>query len=290
MNSGFYLVNKPSGITSSNLVLKIKHLKKLQKIGHTGTLDRFASGLLILPFGQYTSFASCFLKAHKTYLVEVAFGKFTDSGDPDGNILEEWEQQKINSWLEKNSQTIVSKVRDIVNWKTQIPPVISALKIKRKRMSDLYRAQKNIQPKPRPIEILESKFLNMSQTGFEFLCTVSAGTYIRKIVIDLSTELNFPMYVSRLIRTQIGKVSLEQSNNLEDFELNKEKIYLPNEILNFPLIEIEENWKSKVLNGVKIPLPKLYKNFLIQDKNKNLLAWCESIDGVNYKYKKVFSF
>lgn len=288
MNSGFYIINKPSGITSSDLVLKIKRIKKLKKIGHTGTLDKFASGLMILPFGKFTNFASHFLESRKSYRAEILFGKSTDSGDPDGETIQEWDSNQIEKWVQENSPLLASKVQEILKWKSQIPPKVSALKINGKRMSDLYRVHTQFEPIARPIQIYESNLIHLSNKGFEFSCTVSSGTYIRKIVMDISEQLNFPMYLKNLVRTAIGKIQLEMSSQLEEFEQNQEKVYSPGEILDLPWVEIDDKWKSRFLKGVTTPLPKLYPSFLVQDNQGELLAWCKSDDGLDYKYQKVF--
>ena len=128
--NGFLFINKPVGITSSNLVLKIKKICKFHKIGHTGTLDRLASGLLILPINQYTCFSERFLGRDKKYRVKIKPGISTDSGDLDGEILQRLDEDELRGIFTNRLKEIEESIRNIALWKTQVPPRISALKKK----------------------------------------------------------------------------------------------------------------------------------------------------------------
>ncbi|MCX7998740.1 MAG: tRNA pseudouridine(55) synthase TruB [Leptospiraceae bacterium] len=287
-NSGFFLVNKPENITSSNLVQKIKHLTKVSKIGHTGTLDRFALGLLILPYGSYTSLSSYFLSANKTYIAQVTIGKFTDSGDKDGQVLKEISQVEAETWLKQNKNQLIKELNHFINIKEQVPPKISALKVKGKRQADLFRENIEFESKPRPISIYSVNILEFSNISFRFEIKVSSGTYIRKLIIDLSTHLQVPMYLESLIRTEIGKINIKDSNTLSDFEQGTYKSFSPLELMDIPSIQVPQEQELQILNGKKIFISKIPEQFFFLNSKQEILAWCKG-QKADYHFLKVFS-
>jgi tRNA pseudouridine55 synthase len=287
-SSGFLFVSKPSGITSSQLVQKIKRKLNLQKVGHTGTLDKAAEGLMILPFNKYTCFADKILGKDKVYDVKIKTGISTDSGDLEGNILESWDIKKIDEFYLENSNTIREKIESIVNWKTQVPPQISALKKNGRRYSDLFRENKSFEIKERTIKIFQVSIQSLSKDEFHIQIGVSSGTYIRKIVQDLGDALQIPLVVSYLKRISIGVFPIEEAESLEDILDGKlplvsslEKVY------PLPRIEVDEFQVRKIQNGNAIPMDVPKGEFLFAN-NGILLAWCVSNENSIYKYLKVF--
>ncbi|HNI90874.1 MAG TPA: hypothetical protein PKX55_22165, partial [Leptospiraceae bacterium] len=177
------------------MVLKIKKNKKPIKIGHTGTLDKAAEGLLILPFGDYTAFSSYFLEADKGYYAQVGFGKSTDSGDRDGVIQNEWDFARTKEFFLSNQESIRQEIEKIIDTNLQTPPVISAIKVGGIRQSSLYREGISFESVARKIKIYKFNYENLDETGFTFHTLVSSGTYIRKIVIDLSENKTLESFV-----------------------------------------------------------------------------------------------
>ena len=285
---GFFLVNKPENITSSDFVQTIKRLTKVNKIGHTGTLDRFAQGLLILPFGKYTNFSSYFLTANKTYIAEVRFGKFTDSGDRDGTVLNEISFDSVNTWILQNKEKLIQELENLTQIKEQIPPKISALKISGQRQSDLFRKNVDFESKPRPIQVYNVKILQITDMSFTIEIKVSSGTYIRKLIIDLSEKLKFPMYLGNLTRTQVGEISLNGANTLKDFQTGKYKVFSALEILDIPNILVNEFEEKQVKEGKKIFISNLSPQFLFSNHKGEIIAWCEK-QGEDYKFLRVFA-
>ena len=287
-NSGFLFVSKPSGITSSQLVQKIKRKLNLQKVGHTGTLDKAAEGLMILPYNKYTCFADKILGKDKVYDVKIKTGVSTDSGDLEGNILISWDIDKIDEYYNNNSNLIREKIEGIVTWKTQVPPQISALKKNGRRYSDLFRENKPFEIKERTIKIIQVSIQSLSKDEFHIQIGVSSGTYIRKIVQDLGESLQIPLVVSYLKRISIGLFLIEESESLEDILEGKfpevsslEKVY------PLPRIEVDEFQLKKIQNGNAIPMEVPKGEFLFAN-NGLLLAWCVSNEDNIYKYLKVF--
>lgn len=286
MISGFYLINKKENITSSDLVITLKKKLNLKKIGHTGTLDKFANGLMILPFGEFTAFSETFLHSDKEYIAEVEFGKSTDSGDRDGTILEEWNIEKINQFYFDNQALIKAEILKIKETEIQIAPKVSALKIGGIRQSELFRQNISFEEKKRNIKIYELEFENLSELGFNLKVKVSSGTYIRKLVMDLSEKLNLPMYVKNLKRTKIANFKIEDSFTIEEILDNRENYFGLEQMLPIPIVQT--NLRDRILNGAQIKLDIIPNEFLIIDQEGFLLAWCDKQNEKLYNYKKVF--
>lgn len=290
--SGFYLVNKPPGITSSDLVLRIKKTLHIDKIGHTGTLDKAAEGLLILPVGSATCFADLFLHGEKGYNTEVQFGKSTDSGDREGEVIEEWSVERVHEFFVEKKELLENEIKLIPETKTQVPPKISALKVGGRRQSDLFRSGKEFESKERKISISKFRFSDLNESGFKMSLLVSGGTYIRKIVIDLSEKTGLPMHMSRLIRTSLGVYSLEKAYSLEDILSGKFEPTPILEVIKLPLLKVGEKEKDSILHGRYPALnQKPVEDFFFVDSAGSILAW-GSPHGAkpenSYRYLKVF--
>lgn len=301
--SGFFLVNKPPGITSSGLVGKIKKMTNAKKIGHTGTLDRFAEGLMILPFGKYTSFAGYFLGMDKSYSATVTFGASTNSGDTEGEVIEKWDEDKVKIFFESNIDSIKKAISDISLTTVQIPPKISALKVGGKRQSDLFREGISFTEKIRTVRIYQLSLEEISANGFTFSVRVSSGTYIRKIVMDLSEKLGLPMHTSGLIRKEIGKIKLEEAMNLEEMERGNFDIKTVENIVDLPVVKVSNEMAENINHGRYINLetiPTVETEFLMKNETK-LIAYCTTDfekksneifspdKNRDYKYLKVFN-
>lgn len=292
--SGFLFVYKPPGITSSDLVLKTKRLLGQKSVGHTGTLDRFAEGLLILPCGDYTAFSQVFLGKDKTYLAEVIVGLRTDSGDPDGVVEVDDRTSSLPTFLTSFPKTrLEEELQTLTTLTTQKAPKISALKVGGKRQSDLFREGTLVAEKERAITIHSVKDILFTEVGFSFRIHVSSGTYIRKIVLDLSEKWGIPLSLGRLVRESIGEYGLTGAKTLEQITFLDLKGW--KEVFPLPIRIVDEVEKKAVIHGGYIwdKLPKADENgFYIIDSDKTtILAWC-SYDGkpthIPYRYRKVF--
>ncbi|MBE7411254.1 MAG: tRNA pseudouridine(55) synthase TruB [Leptospiraceae bacterium] len=291
--SGFLLVNKPKNMTSSSVVLEVKKLIK-KKIGHTGTLDKFAEGLLILPFGDCTHFSSIFLEMEKKYSAEIEFGKATDSGDIDGKILEEWDFEKIHSYYQFHLENIIREIDKIQDIKKQTPPKISALKINGVRQAELFRKGVEFESISREISISNFFYSNLSAKGFSMSLTVSSGTYIRKLIMDLFENTGLPMFISKLIRTGIGNTDLSESNLLESIKEGKYSVKKIEEIIDIASVLIDKKEETLVSHGgyINILDPNTSKyGFLLKNEKQEIVAWCDfsgKKSHLPYKYNKVF--
>nr|WP_255723528.1 tRNA pseudouridine(55) synthase TruB [Leptospira sanjuanensis] len=291
--SGFLLIHKPEGMTSSDLVVTARKKLRFKKIGHTGTLDRAASGLMILPVGSCTSFSSVFLEKEKSYEAWVRPGESTDSGDKEGEILESLPREQTETWFHEHQDKLKQLFLEVPTWESQEAPDVSALKVNGRRRSDLFREGVALVPAVRKIKIYQYELGTFSPESIVFKIRVSAGTYIRKIVMDISERAGFPMRLERLVRTSIGKLNLSQADSYENLLEGKVKIHPPESILEFPTVEIPGTEVRGVLNGRKTKLEWIPgTEFLLVSPEGEILAWCKKeehgIHELDYKYLRVF--
>ncbi|TGK53839.1 tRNA pseudouridine(55) synthase TruB [Leptospira kanakyensis] len=293
-HSGFLFVYKPPGITSSDLVLKTKRILGQKSVGHTGTLDRFAEGLLILPCGDYTAFSQVFLGKDKSYFAEVVVGLKTDSGDPDG-VVEVDERNTIRPRFasEFPIQQLEEELKKLTALTSQKAPKISALKVGGKRQSDLVREGSPVEEKERPIRIDKVADVMQTELGFSFRIHVSSGTYIRKIILDLSEKWGIPLSLGRLVRESIGEYNLDGVGTLD--QISSKDLRNWKEVFPLPVRIVDEAEKKAVIHGGYIwdKLPKPVENgfYIVDADEKTILAWCDyegKPEHIPYRYRKVF--
>ncbi|PJZ70372.1 tRNA pseudouridine(55) synthase TruB [Leptospira perolatii] len=292
IKSGFLLLDKPVGMTSSDLVLKAKKTLNLHKVGHTGTLDKAACGLIILPIGSSTSFSQIFLTKEKEYLAEVQFGFSTDSGDREGIVLEDWEDQRIRNWYQEKKAQLDNILATVTDWEDQVAPEISALKVSGKRRAQLFREGVSVPQSVRKIKIYEFEVLELDYKGCKIRTKVSAGTYIRKLVMDIGEKAGIPMSLQSLTRTKIGKLGLDKADTYDALLSGTAIVHPPEEIVDVPSVEVPGTLVKDIFHGKKPRLEWIpAQEFLLISPEGQILAWCRR-DGLpgsfNYKYLKVF--
>jgi tRNA pseudouridine55 synthase len=213
MINGILLINKEKDITSYGVIRKLKKvLPKGQRVGHAGTLDPFATGLLIILLGKYTKQMIKILEMEKEYLVKAEFGYATDTQDPTGKKikevrdLEQISKRKIQKVLEKKFTGVIS----------QIPPQFSAKKIKGKKAYEYARNGKKVNLRPREIEVKDFKVVNYNWPLVQFRVVCSSGTYIRTLINDLGEELGIYATAIELERVRIGEYTLDEALDSKD--------------------------------------------------------------------------
>jgi tRNA pseudouridine55 synthase len=213
MINGILLINKEKDITSYGVIRKLKKvLPKGQRVGHAGTLDPFATGLLIILLGKYTKQMIKILEMEKEYLVKAEFGYATDTQDPTGKKikevrdLEQISKRKIQKVLEKKFTGVIS----------QIPPQFSAKKIKGKKAYEYARKGEKVNLKPREIEVKDFKVVNYNWPLVQFRVVCSSGTYIRTLINDLGEELGIYATAIELERVRIGEYTLSEAFDSKD--------------------------------------------------------------------------
>lgn len=215
------LINKPIDWTSFKVVDKVKRILKIKKVGHAGTLDPKATGLLILCTGSMTKRIEEFQHQIKEYRGKIYFGKTTPSMDSE--TLDDASEEKDISSL--TFELIREKAQKFVGEIEQIPPAYSAIWINGKRSYELARKGKEIELKLRKVTIYKFEILNYNPPFAEFIVSCSKGTYIRSLVSDLGDELGCGAFLFSLERTKIGNFDLEDALNIEELKtLAKSKI------------------------------------------------------------------
>ena len=211
---GFILVNKPVGITSFKLVYIIKKKLNVKKVGHCGTLDPLASGLMIVLVGKYTKLQEKFMKQDKVYLATIKLGIKTDSGDLEGKLISQSDYSHIKEFDIKNAlNSFIGKI-------SQIPPMYSALKVNGKKLYELARKGITIERKSREITIYNIDFLDFKKDTFSIRIKCSSGTYIRTLVEDIGKKINTDTVLINLVREEIGNYKISSAVNIDDIKQN----------------------------------------------------------------------
>ena len=277
---GFLIVNKPKGITSFDVIRKLKPILKEKRIGHVGTLDPFASGVLIIALGRYTKLFFLFDDLYKEYIAEGVFGESRDTDDVEGKVLEKSKNQNILSFNELEALIKNNFLGSIL----QKPPIYSAKKIDGKRAYDLARENKEFQLKSVNVFINNIELLEYNYPYFRIKTSVSKGTYIRAIVRDIGEITNNLAYTKDLIRTSIGDYNIDNAISLEN--INTDNIISFFDMFkNFDKLLIEDKKDIKqILSGNT----KLIENINIKnkylalvDRDNNLLAIISNINNSN---------
>lgn len=254
---GVIVINKQTGCTSHDIVYKVKKLLN-EKVGHTGTLDPMAEGVLPILVGKGTLVSKYLINHDKKYIATLQLGIKTDTADSEGKIIEE---QPVD--IEKLTENYICNVfKTFIGKQEQLPPMYSAIKVHGKKLYEYARKGQNVEIQPRQIEIYNMKLLdiNIQEKQIKFEISCGKGTYIRSVCEDIAKKLDTVGYMLKLKRTQVGKFNIEKSITIKELEENIENIEFLKE--NFISIErlfenkgklIVPNIKKKhFLNGVKI--------------------------------------
>ena len=240
------VVNKPQGLTSRDVVNKLNHIFSTKKIGHTGTLDPNATGVLVCLIGKYTKLVESITSYDKEYIAEIKLGIKTDTDDITGNIV-----------YEENSNVTLDEIKKVlstfpVSYNQQVP-IYSAVKINGKKLYEYARENIDITLPKRKVNIYSLELLSFKNNIITFKTKVSKGTYIRSLIQDICTNLNTIGTMNNLIRTKQGNFDIKDSYTLEEIEKGNYKLLNIKEFLSYPIIELDDNLIKKVINGSTIP-------------------------------------
>lgn len=248
---GILLVNKKKGMTSYDVIRKIKFAFKEMdiktKIGHSGTLDPFAEGLLIVLLGKYTRMSDYLMDLEKTYSGTFIQGVGTDTLDLDGEVIE------TTKTLEPS--VILSNISNFIGEQMQVPPFYSALKHNGKKLYEYARKGENITKPPRKIFVYDLSIKKESSESFSFVTRVSKGTYVRKLIYDYTMSLGVASYLTSLKREKMGEFSLEDARVIDKITPeNIEKNLMTIDDINLPYerITLSEREREKLSNGIRI--------------------------------------
>ncbi len=282
---GFLNVYKPVGKTSHDVVAYFRKILKIKQIGHTGTLDPFAEGVLPICIGKSTRLIE-YLPDDKAYLAFIQFGKSTDTYDNEGKITFESDKKITEEYICKCLKIFEGVIE-------QYPPIYSAIKIDGKKLYEYAREGKQIEIKPRKVTIktIELKSFNFEKQTAEIHIECSKGTYIRSIANDLGQKLGCGGHLYKLIRTQAGKFLIENSINMTDFQSSdivQKNLINPIKMFDLPIYNLTKDENEKVLHGQNILNKSMkYADFIILIYNDNIRAIAK-LDNNIIKVNKVF--
>lgn len=268
---GIILVNKEKGMTSRDVVNLVSRVCHTKKVGHTGTLDPMATGLLVICVGRATKLVEVLTSHQKEYIASMMFGMKADTKDITGTVLE----QRISHVTKEQIEIVL---HDMTTTYQQEVPIYSAVKIHGKKLYEYARNGEQIELPKREVTIEQLKIIDWQDQKQEltFLTQVSKGTYIRSLVEDIATHLDTIGTMTALTRTKVGNFSLEQANTIAEIKNNQFKVYTIYEVLKsmYETRQIAGELEKKVLNGAKIDNPEdLDIVFFINEKKEPLALY-----------------
>lgn len=287
--SGILLVNKEKGYTSQDVVSRIRRIFNIKKVGHAGTLDPLATGVVVVLINEATKLSNYLLEEDKEYACEIVIGKATDTEDATGKIVEEKEVEALdNSKVDSILKSINGRIM-------QVPPMYSAIKMDGKKLYELARKGITVEREPRFVNIYSldrtsDTIVKNNEAVFSFVTKVSKGTYIRTLCTEIGLRLEYPAYMNNLVRISSGNFKIEDSYSLKDIEEGNYKIIPMLEALNnYRQFEVDEEQAKKVKNGMPIPNKEMYNNeeLIVLSYNKELLAIYKK-SGIEYKAERVW--
>lgn len=265
---GILPINKPQGWTSFDVVNKVKHLINQRgfKIGHLGTLDPMATGVLLVTLGKATKLFDLMQQKTKTYVAEFVFGYETDTLDITGTKIKRTENTNIEL------KQIEAILPEFIGSISQIPPKYSAKSVNGKRAYDLARENKDFDLKPCVVNIKDLQIIDFKNNVLTLKIVCGSGTYIRALGRDIAAKINSLATMQSLVRTDIDNFNLQNCFDLN--ELNAEnlqpKIIKIDKVINLPTIELGEIETAKILNGVQVKTTKQDGLYKLNDKTDTI--------------------
>ena len=279
--NGCLIIDKPKNYTSRDIVNIIGKKFKTNKVGHTGTLDPMATGVLVICINKATKIAELLTSLDKEYIAEFTFGTLTDTLDNTGNIIKT-EKAIIN---EEDIKKALSSMLGIYD---QEVPIYSAVKVNGKKLYEYARNNEEVVLPKHKVEIKELELLNIKyendKTIIKTKCLVSKGTYIRALGYDVAKKLNTVAVMSDLRRTKQGKFDINESYTLEDIENNQYKILNISDVLEYEKVEIDGDIYKKIINGAIIDNVYNSETVLFTYNNKEVAIY-KTYDKDNSKLK-----
>ena len=280
-NSGIIVINKEQGFTSRDVVNIVVKILNTRKVGHTGTLDPLATGVLVLAIGNGLKVIEFINHDTKEYVAEAKIGLLTDTLDITGNIIE-----KVDNYsLDKDKLKEVLKSFSNISYLQEVP-IYSSIKVNGARLYRYARENKEVSLPKREVTIYNLEVLDIKNDSFSFKCTVSKGTYIRSLIRDIGDKLGIPCTMEKLNRTKEGIFSIEESYSLKDIEEGNYKIVPIERLFDDSLkVVVDSTLEKQILNG------KILNNNYGKDKivflntSREVLALYETYTKDNNKIK-----
>ena len=275
--SGIIIVNKPKGLTSRDVVDKISKIFDTKKVGHNGTLDPLATGVLVITINKATKINELLTSADKEYIATVKIGIETDTLDITGKVVKSSKREISKAMLD-------NLFREFPRKYDQEVPKYSAIKINGKKLYEYARNNEDIELPKREVEIKDMELLKYDNYGFTFRIVVSKGTYIRSIIRDMGRYLDIPCTMKDLIRTRQGKFSIDEAWEFDNVDINIKKIKI-DDVLPYEVKEVRDLDLKKVINGNIIDNIYDIADKVIFKKNSDVLAVYKRVDDKLKPYK-----
>lgn len=248
MTRGFLVVDKPKGLTSNQVVSRVRKATGIRKIGHAGTLDPMATGVLILAIGKVTRLIRYLQDLPKEYLATAQFGVATDTLDADGAVLS-------REPMEIEPEEVEAAAKRFVGTIHQVPPMVSALKHEGRRLYELAREGEVVEREARPVVIHELEILSVGPSPYpevEFRVVCGKGTYVRSLADDMAGVLGGVAHLTSLRRTRTGSLSVDEAVGVDDLDSWEDHLLTPSQALSdMPGVEVGGETADRVRNGVR---------------------------------------
>ena len=281
--NGIIIIDKPVGYTSRDVVNELCRIFNTKKVGHCGTLDPGASGVLVICIGKSLKVCELLTNHDKEYIAGITLGIETDTLDMDGKIIND---EAVNI----NDDDIINAVNSFIGKYDQEVPKYSAVKVNGRKLYEYARDNIDIALPKRSVEIYNISIIDNivhenGKISFKIKCSVSKGTYIRSLVRDIGNKLSVPAVMSSLVRTKQGIFDIANSYTLDDIKNNDYKIISITDALDIPIIKVDDDIAFKIKNGVI--LDKFFDTNMafITDKEGTLLALYKLDNDKNRPYK-----
>ncbi|WP_296876017.1 tRNA pseudouridine(55) synthase TruB [Thomasclavelia sp.] len=262
--NGIIIINKPAGMTSHDVVNQIRKIFKTKKVGHCGTLDPDATGVLVVAINKATKILQFLTADSKEYIATLSLGTATDTYDASGKIIEQKEFQPISK------EIILKTLSSFTGIQEQIPPMHSAIKVKGKKLYEYARNHETVEIPKRTIEIKDIELLSVDNNLIQFKVACSKGTYIRSLCYDIAKKLNYPGHMAALIRSKSGIFSIEDAYTLKQIENGEfELLTIEQALSNYPKLVVDD--ENIVFHGKKIK-SDIDHQVAIYNQNNQILA------------------
>lgn len=280
--TGAIVINKEEGITSRDVVNNLNRILETKQIGHTGTLDPMATGVLVCLIGKATKLSSILTNQDKEYIATFKLGILTDTLDITGNILKE---ENINI----KEEDIIKVLKSYIKTYNQEVPIYSAVKVNGRKLYEYARNNEEVTLPKREVTIHTLDIIEIKEETITIKTKVSKGTYIRSLVRDIGLSLNTNATLTKLERTNLGNFNIDNSSTTEDVLHNKHKLYSIKEILkDYPTKELDPDMLYKVKNGQILDIE--IKDYLLFTSNNKEIALYKKYEKDPKKIKPAVMF
>ena len=288
MKMGILAINKAKNMTSHDVVAILRKKLGTKKVGHTGTLDPIATGVLPMCIGRATKLSQYVSDLGKAYIADLEFGKETSTYDCEGEVINISDKQ-IFTKVEINKE--LNKFKGEIS---QVPPIYSAIKVDGKKLYEYAREGKKVEIKARKVTIHDIKLLDLNANRAKIYVDCSKGTYIRSLIHDLGRNLGTYAFMTDLQRIKVGNLSIEQTIDISDIDkYSKEDLYnliiKPEEVLDtLPRFDVDDNIRFRLINGQRVNVKDIKKSEKIQETTLTLVFNNNNYLGLAMKNDNIF--